>query len=193
MDGFIIGGMSRSKLLKVYAQDAKQIQKQKDQLQFRRGSSVTVRDRSMSLSTTAPNRTVLEETTAAAVAAMGSSGGGSAVASSTSNTAAAIDFSKTVNTSLRPAVTGRKSLEQGGMKKDGDMSAAQSFILNEDMRKIRQAELIILKEEEKFGTLMKDPDGRLMPSLQVPQPPLAAHTHAMHRMCVILDFSLFVW
>lgn len=45
-------------------------------------------------------------------------------------------------------------------------SAAQSFIFNENMSKIRQAELVILAEEKKFGILSKDPDGRLMPRLQ---------------------------
>lgn len=45
-------------------------------------------------------------------------------------------------------------------------SAAQSFIFNENMSKIRQAELVILAEEKKFGVLSKDPDGRLMPRLQ---------------------------
>jgi hypothetical protein len=46
-------------------------------------------------------------------------------------------------------------------------SATASFVLNSDMAKIRQAELVILREEEKFGVLSKDPDGRLMPRLQV--------------------------
>jgi hypothetical protein len=45
-------------------------------------------------------------------------------------------------------------------------SAAQSFVFNEQMSKIRQAELVILAEERKFGVLAKDPDGRLMPLLQ---------------------------
>eukprot|EP01032_Pedospumella_encystans_P016914 gene16914-19277_t len=44
--------------------------------------------------------------------------------------------------------------------------AAQTFIFNENMSKIRQAELVILAEERKFGVLSKDPDGRLMPRLQ---------------------------
>ncbi len=42
-----------------------------------------------------------------------------------------------------------------------------SFVLNEDMVKLRQAELVILKEEEKFGALSLDPNGRLVPKLQV--------------------------
>jgi hypothetical protein len=45
-------------------------------------------------------------------------------------------------------------------------SITASFVLNSDMAKIRQAELVILREEEKFGILSKDPEGRLMPRLQ---------------------------
>lgn len=45
-------------------------------------------------------------------------------------------------------------------------STTQSFIFNDNMSKIRQAELVILAEERKFGVLSKDPDGRLMPRLQ---------------------------
>ena len=47
---------------------------------------------------------------------------------------------------------------------------AKSFILNEDMLKIRQAESAILKEEEKFGIHTRDPEGRLMPVLQANRP-----------------------
>eukprot|EP01034_Spumella_vulgaris_P022575 gene22575-28708_t len=50
--------------------------------------------------------------------------------------------------------------------KPSSPSATASFVLNSDMAKIRQAELVILREEEKFGILSKDPDGRLMPRLQ---------------------------
>jgi len=42
----------------------------------------------------------------------------------------------------------------------------KAFILNEDMAKIRQAEIVILTEEKKFGALSKDPHGRIMPLLQ---------------------------
>ena len=42
----------------------------------------------------------------------------------------------------------------------------KAFILNEDMAKIRQAEIVILTEEKKFGALSKDPHGRIMPILQ---------------------------
>ena len=42
----------------------------------------------------------------------------------------------------------------------------KAFILNEDMAKIRQAEIVILTEEKKFGALSKDPHGRVMPILQ---------------------------
>ena len=41
-----------------------------------------------------------------------------------------------------------------------------SFVMNSDMAKIRQAELVILKEEEKFGKWSRDPTGRLVPAMQ---------------------------
>lgn len=44
---------------------------------------------------------------------------------------------------------------------------AQSFIVNEDMLKIRQAEAVIIKEEDKFGVQCRDPEGRIVPVLQV--------------------------
>ena len=48
-----------------------------------------------------------------------------------------------------------------------DSPQMPSFILNEDMVKLRQAELVILKEEEKLGIYSLDPNGRLVPKLQV--------------------------
>jgi hypothetical protein len=41
-----------------------------------------------------------------------------------------------------------------------------SIVLNDDLRRIRQAELVVLKEEEKFGAISRDPENRLMPILQ---------------------------
>ena len=46
-------------------------------------------------------------------------------------------------------------------------TAAKSFVLNEDMLKIRQAEQVILTEEDRFSVFCRDPEGRLMPELQV--------------------------
>ena len=43
----------------------------------------------------------------------------------------------------------------------------QSYIFNEDMRRIRRAEEVILRAEAKFGALSRDPSGRLVPILQV--------------------------
>lgn len=42
----------------------------------------------------------------------------------------------------------------------------QSFILNEDMRRIRRAESAIIRTEAHHGTFGRDPDGRLVPLLQ---------------------------
>ena len=47
------------------------------------------------------------------------------------------------------------------------LQAAKSFVLNEDMLKIRQAEQVILAEEDRFGSFCRDPEGRLMPEMQV--------------------------
>jgi hypothetical protein len=41
-----------------------------------------------------------------------------------------------------------------------------SFIFNEDMKKIRHAESVILAAEAKFGVFSRDPQGRLVPILQ---------------------------
>lgn len=43
----------------------------------------------------------------------------------------------------------------------------QSFVLNKDMTKIRQSELVLLKEEEKFAKYSHDPEGRTVPQIQV--------------------------
>lgn len=51
-------------------------------------------------------------------------------------------------------------------KKNTEGTFAQTFIVNDDMNKIRQAELVILKEEQKFGIQMHDPDGRIVSRLQ---------------------------
>eukprot|EP01041_Mallomonas_annulata_P004421 gene4421-8802_t len=45
-------------------------------------------------------------------------------------------------------------------------SQTQSFVFNSDMSKLRQAELVILKEESKFGRFRRDPDGRVVPDTQ---------------------------
>lgn len=46
-------------------------------------------------------------------------------------------------------------------------AAAQSFVLNNDMVNIRLAEMILLKEEEKYGVFCRDPEGRFVSALQV--------------------------
>ncbi|MEC8392041.1 MAG: hypothetical protein VXZ58_04065, partial [Actinomycetota bacterium] len=56
----------------------------------------------------------------------------------------------------------RAKLTSGASRKDGGKEVS-SLVLNEDMVKIRQAELVILKEEEKFGRLGRDPQGILHP------------------------------
>ena len=61
-----------------------------------------------------------------------------------------------------PSPTNRTKLSSGAVKKDNGKEA-QSLVLNEDMVKIRQAELVILKEEEKHGRLGRDPRGILHP------------------------------
>lgn len=49
----------------------------------------------------------------------------------------------------------------------GNTDLSQSLILNSDMTKIRLAELVVLKEEEKYGKCSRDPEGRLVPRIQV--------------------------
>ena len=52
-------------------------------------------------------------------------------------------------------------------EKELKFEQTRSFVLNEDMRKLRQAELVILKEETKFGSFKRDPYGRITSSLHV--------------------------
>lgn len=42
-----------------------------------------------------------------------------------------------------------------------------SYIFNEDMKKIRHAESVILGAEARFGVFSRDPQGRLVPIVQV--------------------------
>jgi hypothetical protein len=55
----------------------------------------------------------------------------------------------------------------GLKKKRQNTIEGQSFIFNEDMKRIRKAEDVILHAEAKFGVLSRDPQGRLVPLLQV--------------------------
>lgn len=72
-------------------------------------------------------------------------------------------------------VNNSMNLPKSRTLKAGDLSSRkpstkpdlQSFILNEDMRKIRMAENVILRSEAKNGIMSRDPQGRLVPLLQV--------------------------
>lgn len=55
---------------------------------------------------------------------------------------------------------------RSGADKQATGASMPSYILNEDMMLLRQAEMVILKEEEKLGIYSLDPDGRLVPALQ---------------------------
>ena len=46
-------------------------------------------------------------------------------------------------------------------------SSNTSFVLNEDMSKIRQAEMVILSEETKFGKYRRDPRNKVVHEMQV--------------------------
>lgn len=62
---------------------------------------------------------------------------------------------------------GGESLTHKSYTKTSDsISVPKAFILNEDMAKIRQAELVILAEERKFGELSRDTFNRIAPKLQ---------------------------
>jgi hypothetical protein len=79
------------------------------------------------------------------------------------------------NTSLNLAATsdnqvtkksGKKKAKKGGDWRSNATTEAQSFVLNDDMKRIRRAEALILKAEVRFGKFMRDPDGNLVPYLQ---------------------------
>lgn len=81
----------------------------------------------------------------------------SATASSTRDSGALIP----VANSLAATSSGKNS--SGALMRQ---QVEESFILNNDMKKIRQCELVLLKEEEKFGRHKRDPEGRIIPALQ---------------------------
>ncbi len=60
--------------------------------------------------------------------------------------------------------------QEGGADRESNGQTSASYVLNSDMERVRQAELVVLREEAKFGVLAKDPDGRIMPRLQVCHP-----------------------
>ena len=41
-----------------------------------------------------------------------------------------------------------------------------SIVLNDDLRRIRMAEMVVIKEEEKFGPISRDPEQRLVAKVQ---------------------------
>lgn len=60
----------------------------------------------------------------------------------------------------------KKKMKKGGDWRSNPTTEAQSFILNDDMKRIRRAEALIMISEKKFGKFMRDPDGNLVPFLQ---------------------------
>lgn len=71
-----------------------------------------------------------------------------------------------VDPSSEPSAEIKLNVAYTGRRGPKETPAAQSFILNSDMVNIRQAELVLLKEEEKFGIHSRDPSGRILPLLQ---------------------------
>jgi hypothetical protein len=67
-----------------------------------------------------------------------------------------------------PLAPSKSSLraQQTGAAPVLDKDLIAGFVLNEDMMKIRQCELVILKEEEKFGRHSRDPEGHVVPEIQ---------------------------
>lgn len=45
--------------------------------------------------------------------------------------------------------------------------STRSYLLNEDMRRVRMCELVLLKEEERYGKYQRDPYGRCVPLAMV--------------------------
>lgn len=62
--------------------------------------------------------------------------------------------------------TSKKKKAKGGDWRSNPVTEAQSFILNEDMKRIRRAEALIMKAETQFGKFMRDPEGNLVPYMQ---------------------------
>jgi hypothetical protein len=73
---------------------------------------------------------------------------------------------------LQSPYASRKKSKSSTEVKDKSQGTANkrdfaSFIFNEDMKKIRHAESVILASEAKFGVFSRDPQGRLVPIVQV--------------------------
>lgn len=65
------------------------------------------------------------------------------------------------------ARNGKQAKRNGWVEETKESPASMlSFIFNDDMRRVRNAEAIILKAEEQFGIFSRDPDGRLVPITQ---------------------------
>lgn len=60
----------------------------------------------------------------------------------------------------------KRKKAKGGDWRSNPVTEAQSFILNEDMKRIRHAEALIMKAETRFGKFMRDPEGNLVPYMQ---------------------------
>ena len=139
-DGFVLGGMSRRTLRNTYAQP----------------SSSTATTSNNDRNNTATTSSIERINTASTV---------------NSETVTAAGDNSNSN-KISPYLTGSSASVIAQMTKKPEQKShdnnnvAQSFIFNEQMSKIRQAEMVILAEEKKFGVLSKDPEGRLMPRLQ---------------------------
>lgn len=102
--------------------------------------------------------------TASSAQATGFSIGGMLASRYNANYALPADEVRRALSPATPARTGlavRKDVSRG--KSTANMA---SFVLNEDMVKLRQSELVILKEEKRHGQYTLDPSGRLMQKIQ---------------------------
>jgi len=107
----------------------------------------------------------------------------------------------------RPAKKTPKELEA---EKAQQFAKSNSFVVNADMKKLRQAELVILREEDKFGRWARDPDQRLVPIQQakarlaamelkkddrraINKPSLTAKSHAPHAANSDVGLADDVW
>ena len=107
----------------------------------------------------------------------------------------------------RPAKKTQKELEA---EKEQQFAKSNSFVTNSDMKRLRQAELVILKEEDKFGRWSRDPDDRLVPHLQaqarlaavelkkddrraIHKPSFTAKSHAPHAASSDVGLVEEVW
>jgi len=119
-------------------------------------------------------------------------------------------FDPTVIVSPYGRPTAKKTAKELEAEKAQQLAKSNSFVVNADMKKLRQAELVILREEDKFGRWARDPEQRLVPIQQakarlaamelkkddrrpIHKPSTTAKSHAPHAASSDIGLAEDIW